>query len=128
MVEKHDAGKIYDSRLFNGPIESINRKVKNLKRLRRGFRNFEHFRNRFLYAARKTRVQNGVSGYQPVMYFDDDSKIKHVRLYFLSINGTFYDSQIRKNYLQKRDCPVRRLQPESNAIGHISKVSGREIS
>lgn len=39
-------GKIYDSRLSNGPIESINRKVKDLNRLGRGFRNFEHFRNR----------------------------------------------------------------------------------
>lgn len=41
-------GKIYDARLSNGPIESINRKVKDLKRLGRGFRNFEHFRNIFL--------------------------------------------------------------------------------
>lgn len=44
----------------------------HLKRLGRGFRNFEHFRNRFLYAARKAPVLNGVSDYQPVMYFDDD--------------------------------------------------------
>lgn len=72
MVEKHGFGKIYNSRLSNGPIESINRKVKDLKRLGRGFRNFEHFRNRFLYAARKAPVLNGVSDYQPVMYFDDD--------------------------------------------------------
>lgn len=72
MVEKHGSGKIYNSRLSNGPIESINRKVKDLKRLGRGFRNFEHFRNRFLYAARKAPILNGVSDYQPVMYFDDD--------------------------------------------------------
>ena len=72
MVEKHGAGKIYNSRLSNGPIESINRKVKDLKRMGRGFRNFEHFRNRFLYAARKAPILNGVSDYQPVMYFDDD--------------------------------------------------------
>lgn len=51
-VEKIGNGKIYDSRLSNGPIESINRKVKDLKRLGRDFRNFEHFRNRFLYATR----------------------------------------------------------------------------
>lgn len=38
MVEKHGAGKVYNSRLSNGPIESINRKVKDLKRLGRGFR------------------------------------------------------------------------------------------
>ena len=54
MVEKHGSGKVYSSRLSNGPIESINRKVKDLKRLGRGFRNFEHFRNRFLYATRQS--------------------------------------------------------------------------
>ncbi|SDB68465.1 transposase [Butyrivibrio sp. INlla16] len=52
MVEKICNGQIYDSRLSNGPIESINRKAKDLKRLGRGFRNFEHFRNRFLYSTR----------------------------------------------------------------------------
>ena len=72
MVEKHGAGKVYSSRLSNGPIESINRKVKDLKRLGRGFRNFEHFRNRFLYATRQTPVLNGVSDYNPVSYFEDD--------------------------------------------------------
>ena len=72
MVEKHSVGKVYNSRLSNGPIESINRKVKDLKRLGRGFRNFEHFRNRFLYATRQNPVLNGVSEYNPVLYFEDD--------------------------------------------------------
>ena len=72
MVEKHGSGKVYSSRLSNGPIESINRKVKDLKRLGRGFRNFEHFRNRFLYATRQNPVLNGVSEYNPVLYFEDD--------------------------------------------------------
>lgn len=72
MVEKHGAGKVYNRRLSNGPIESINRKIKDLKRLGRGFRNFEHFRNRFLYATRQNPVLNGVSEYNPVLYFEDD--------------------------------------------------------
>jgi transposase len=72
MVEKVGSGKIYDSRLSNGPIESINRKVKDLKRLGRGFRNFEHFRNRFLYATRSAPILNGVTDHNPVTYFDDD--------------------------------------------------------
>ena len=72
MVEKHGPGKIYSSRLSNGPIESLNRKAKDLKRLGRGFRNFEHFRNRFLYAARNNPVLNGVSDYNPVLYHLDD--------------------------------------------------------
>lgn len=72
MVEKMGNGKFYNSRLSNGPIESINRKVKDLKRLGRGFRNFEHFRNRFLYAARTAPILNGVTDYNPVTYFEDE--------------------------------------------------------
>lgn len=70
MVEKIGAGKIYDARLSNGPIESINRKVKDLKRLGRGFRNFEHFRNRFLFATRSAPTLNGVSDYNPVTDYE----------------------------------------------------------
>lgn len=33
MVEKIGNEKIYDTRLSNGPIESLNRKIKDLKRL-----------------------------------------------------------------------------------------------
>lgn len=40
-------------RLSNGPMESLNRIVKDMKRNSRGFRNFEHLRNRFLFAERK---------------------------------------------------------------------------
>ena len=74
MVEKCGNGKIYDSRLSNGPIESLNRKVKDLKRLGRGFRNFEHFRNRFLYATRNTPVLNGMSDYDTIKYYDFDDE------------------------------------------------------
>lgn len=72
MVEMIGNGKIYDARLSNGPIESINHKVKDLKRLGRGFRNFEHFRNRFLYATRSSLVFNGVTNYNPVTYYEED--------------------------------------------------------
>ena len=68
MVEKIGNEKIYDTRLSNGPIESLNRKIKDLKRLGRGFRNFEHFRNRFLYATRALPVLNGVSDYELTRY------------------------------------------------------------
>ena len=47
------------SRLSNGPIESMNRKFKDLKRLGRGYRNFDHLRNRFLYATRMDPELNG---------------------------------------------------------------------
>ena len=52
--------------------EEIRTKVKDLKRLGRGFRNFEHFRNRFLYATRSAPVLNGVSDYNSVTYFEED--------------------------------------------------------
>ncbi len=43
----------YHSRLSNGPMEGLNRKPKDMKRICRGFDNFEHLRNRFLFAERK---------------------------------------------------------------------------
>ena len=72
MVARKGPGGIYDSRLSNGPIESLNRKVKDLKRSGRGFRNFEHLRNRFLFAARNQPVINGSSDDHPVSYFTED--------------------------------------------------------
>lgn len=72
MVEKHGPGKIYNSRLSNGPIESLNRKIKDLKRLGQGYRNFEHFRNRFLFATRDNPVLNGISEHNPVTYYEED--------------------------------------------------------
>ena len=72
MVEKYGSGGIYDSRLSNGPIESLNRKVKDLKRLGRGFRSFEHFRNRFLYATRNNPVLDGVADRVQVQYFMEE--------------------------------------------------------
>lgn len=72
MVEKIGHGGLYDSRLSNGPIESINRKVKDLRRLGRGFRNFEHFRNRFLFATRSAPVLNGSADSTQVLYYEDD--------------------------------------------------------
>lgn len=72
MVEKNGPGGIYDSRLSNGPIESLNRKLKDLKRLGRGFRNFEHFRNRFLYAARNNPVLYGSADHTQVQYYEED--------------------------------------------------------
>lgn len=72
MVEKYGHGEIYDSRLSNGPMESLNRKVKDLKRLGRGYKNFEHFRNRFLYSTRSNPVLNGSPESTQVQYFEND--------------------------------------------------------
>lgn len=53
LFERLDTkGNTLVSRLSNGPIESINRKAKDLKRIGRGYRNFDHVRNRFLFATR----------------------------------------------------------------------------
>ena len=60
LMERLDkGGNSIVSRLSNGPIESTNRKAKDLKRLGRGFRNFSHFRNRFLFASRMDPEWNG---------------------------------------------------------------------
>ena len=36
----------------NGPVEALNRIVKDMKRNARGYKNFNHLRNRFLYSQR----------------------------------------------------------------------------
>lgn len=43
----------YYSRLSNGPMESFNRKLKDYKRVSRGFSNFDYTRNRILWVTRK---------------------------------------------------------------------------
>ena len=48
-----NAGGFHLSRLSNGPMESLNRIAKDLKRNGHGYRNFEHLRNRFLFSQRK---------------------------------------------------------------------------
>lgn len=71
MVEKVSS-KNEKSRLSNGPIESMNRKVKDLKRIGRGFKNFEHFRNRFLYAVRENPELNVSSDKIATIFIKDD--------------------------------------------------------
>jgi transposase len=53
VIEKYSKDGIRISRLSNGPIESLNRIPKDLKRNARGFRNFEHVRQRFLFSQLK---------------------------------------------------------------------------
>ena len=47
-----DSGELIIRRISNGPIESFNRKPKDLKRSSRGFTNFDYTRNRILWANR----------------------------------------------------------------------------
>jgi len=57
MLEKSDGDK---ARLSNGPVESLNRITKDMKRVARGFQNFEFIRNRFLFATRTNAAILGV--------------------------------------------------------------------
>lgn len=59
LQEREIRGEIRLSRLSNGPMESLNRKAKDLKRLCRGFTNFDHLRNRFLFTSRKNPSVEG---------------------------------------------------------------------
>ena len=52
-------GNVMVSRLSNGPMESMNRQIKDLRRLAHGFRSFDHLRNRFLFATRNAPALNG---------------------------------------------------------------------
>ncbi|MFC5975799.1 transposase, partial [Carnobacterium antarcticum] len=54
--------------LSNGPIEGMNNKIKNIKRLGYGYRNFYNLRARLLISYRLT-----TSNYQPrALYFEDE--------------------------------------------------------
>ena len=53
VIERCCSDGTHISRLSNGPMESLNRIAKDLKRNARGFRNFEHLRNRFLFSERR---------------------------------------------------------------------------
>ena len=53
VMKRFCADGTHISRLSNGPIEGMNRIVADMDRNCRGFRNFEHLRNRFLFSARK---------------------------------------------------------------------------
>ena len=52
--------KEYYARLSNGPMESFNRKPKDLKRITRGVSDFNYTRNRILWATRKNPTIKGV--------------------------------------------------------------------
>lgn len=53
VLKKYSKDIAYKARLSNGPIESLNRIPKDMKRNARGYRNFEHIRQRFLFSQRK---------------------------------------------------------------------------
>lgn len=52
MIKRFCKGNEYVSRLSNGPMEALNRIVKDQKRYAHGYRNFDHMRNRFLFSQR----------------------------------------------------------------------------
>ena len=53
MIERIDKAGNHLRRLSNGPMESLNRIPKDMKRHARGYGNFYHIRNRFLFSQRK---------------------------------------------------------------------------
>ena len=60
MVERHLEGEDHIKRLSNGPAEALNRIVKDMKRNGRGYQNFSHLRNRFLFSQRENDAILGV--------------------------------------------------------------------
>ena len=53
LVKQNGMEESYQRRLSNGPIEALNRIPKDMKRIGRGYLNFEHIRNRFLFSQRE---------------------------------------------------------------------------
>ena len=60
MVERHLEGEDHIKQLSNGPAEALNRIVKDMKRNGRGYQNFSHLRNRFLFSQRENAAILGV--------------------------------------------------------------------
>lgn len=81
VVQKYTDKGNYQARLSNGPIESINRIPKDLKRNARGYRNFEHIRQRFLFSQRKSAAPKAIPKPLSEVLFKTDIKrgpyIKH---------------------------------------------------
>lgn len=65
MIQKNPKNDTVFARLSNGPIESINRVPKDMKRNGRGYRSFDHFRNRFLFAMRTNPPIHPPAQYTP---------------------------------------------------------------
>lgn len=59
IVKKYGTKGTILKRMSNGPMESSNRITKDMKRNTRGYRNFNHIRNRFLFARRKNAEMLG---------------------------------------------------------------------
>lgn len=53
MIKRFCKDGEHISRLSNGPMEALNRIVKDQKRSAHGYHNFDHLRNRFLFSQRK---------------------------------------------------------------------------
>lgn len=53
LTQRYSNGQVVASRMSNGPMESLNRTPKDMKRAARGYKNWEFFRNRFLFSKRK---------------------------------------------------------------------------
>ena len=53
VKKENKSAQIFYQRLSNGPQEGFNRKPKDMKRMARGFSNFDYVRNRILWSSRK---------------------------------------------------------------------------
>ena len=80
-VEKYsNSGNKRTARLSNGPMESLNRIPKDLKRNARGYRNFEHIRQRFLFSQRsRAAVKANPKPLEEVMFKTDIKRGPYVK-------------------------------------------------
>jgi len=109
LIERLDKdGSSVVSRLSNGPIESLNRKAKDLKRLARGYRNFDHMRNRFLYATRMDPDLNGREEQK-----NDGPRTLRYRANVLKSRQRILDAEL-ESILERYDCS----QDELLALRH----------
>ena len=80
VAEKYNKTGKQVSRLSNGPMESLNRIPKDLKRNARGYRNFEHIRQLFLFSQRSSAaVRVEPKPLEEVMFKTDIKRGPYVR-------------------------------------------------
>ena len=84
-----DCPEYAQARLSNGPIESLNRITKDIKRIGRGYRNFEYIRNRFLFATRKNAT---------VLGKPRDLEDTYLKAYYPNISEDVYDEDLEDNW------------------------------
>lgn len=100
---------------WSGPIKSINCKVNDLKYSSNSYRNFERFRNRFLYSPRQYRYWMAWPDYTPVLCLENEDTTSQNRPSNPTIKFA-YSKLIIKSRKQSRKPAKTLISPFVNTL------------